>query len=104
MRGKSPAQAQHKIREMFDALTRRGADVKFGIHPGRAVFALVRIFPTKIWEELSRPLELRPIGACPGAGPTYFTASFRPEALTWAPMATRISGFGPASSGNTKSI
>jgi hypothetical protein len=47
MRGKSPAQAQHKIREMFDALTRRGADVKFGIHPGRAVFALVRIFPTK---------------------------------------------------------
>jgi NAD(P) transhydrogenase subunit beta len=27
------AQAQHKIRELYDALTRRGVDVKFGIHP-----------------------------------------------------------------------
>ena len=45
--GLAVAQAQHKIRELYDALTRRGVDVKFGIHPGRAVFALVRIFPTK---------------------------------------------------------
>ncbi len=27
------AQAQHKVRELFDALSRRGIDVKFGIHP-----------------------------------------------------------------------
>ena len=27
------AQAQHKVRELYDALTRRGVDVKFGIHP-----------------------------------------------------------------------
>ena len=27
------AQAQHKVRELFDALTKRGVDVKFGIHP-----------------------------------------------------------------------
>jgi NAD(P) transhydrogenase subunit beta len=26
-------QAQHKVRELFDALTRRGVDVKFAIHP-----------------------------------------------------------------------
>jgi len=31
--GLAVAQAQHKIRELFDALTRRGADVKFAIHP-----------------------------------------------------------------------
>jgi NAD(P) transhydrogenase subunit beta len=27
------AQAQHKVRELYDALTKRGIDVKFGIHP-----------------------------------------------------------------------
>jgi NAD(P) transhydrogenase subunit beta len=27
------AQAQHKIRELYDALMKRGVDVKFGIHP-----------------------------------------------------------------------
>ena len=27
------AQAQHKVRELVDALTKRGVDVKFGIHP-----------------------------------------------------------------------
>jgi NAD(P) transhydrogenase subunit beta len=27
------AQAQHKVRELFDSLSRRGVDVKFGIHP-----------------------------------------------------------------------
>ena len=27
------AQAQHKVRELYDALTKRGMDVKFGIHP-----------------------------------------------------------------------
>src|SRR3569623_1937285 len=27
------AQAQHKVREMYDALSRRGVDVTFGIHP-----------------------------------------------------------------------
>ena len=31
--GLAVAQAQHKIRELSDALTRRGVDVKFGIHP-----------------------------------------------------------------------
>ena len=31
--GLAVAQAQHKIRELYDALTRRGADVKFAIHP-----------------------------------------------------------------------
>jgi NAD(P) transhydrogenase subunit beta len=31
--GMAVAQAQHKVRELFDALTRRGIDVKFGIHP-----------------------------------------------------------------------
>jgi NAD(P) transhydrogenase subunit beta len=31
--GLAVAQAQHKIRELFDALTKRGVDVKFGIHP-----------------------------------------------------------------------
>jgi NAD(P) transhydrogenase subunit beta len=31
--GLAVAQAQHKIRELMDALTRRGADVKFAIHP-----------------------------------------------------------------------
>jgi len=31
--GLAVAQAQHKIRELFDNLTRRGIDVKFGIHP-----------------------------------------------------------------------
>jgi NAD(P) transhydrogenase subunit beta len=31
--GLAVAQAQHKIRELFDALTRRGVDVKFAIHP-----------------------------------------------------------------------
>ena len=27
------AQAQHKVRELYDALTKRGVDVKFAIHP-----------------------------------------------------------------------
>jgi NAD(P) transhydrogenase subunit beta len=31
--GLAVAQAQHKIRELFDALMRRGIDVKFAIHP-----------------------------------------------------------------------
>ncbi len=31
--GLAVAQAQHKVRELFDALTRRGVDVKFAIHP-----------------------------------------------------------------------
>lgn len=31
--GLAVAQAQHKLRELFDILTRRGVDVKFAIHP-----------------------------------------------------------------------
>ena len=31
--GMAVAQAQHKVRELFDALTKRGVNVKFGIHP-----------------------------------------------------------------------
>jgi proton-translocating NAD(P)+ transhydrogenase subunit beta len=31
--GMAVAQAQHKVREMFDVLTKKGIDVKFGIHP-----------------------------------------------------------------------
>jgi NAD(P) transhydrogenase subunit beta len=31
--GMAVAQAQHKVRELFDALNKRGVDVRFGIHP-----------------------------------------------------------------------
>ncbi|HUO09445.1 MAG TPA: NAD(P)(+) transhydrogenase (Re/Si-specific) subunit beta [Phycisphaerae bacterium] len=31
--GMAVAQAQHKVRDLFDQLTRRGVDVKFAIHP-----------------------------------------------------------------------
>ena len=31
--GMAVAQAQHKIRELFDILTRKGCDVRFAIHP-----------------------------------------------------------------------
>jgi proton-translocating NAD(P)+ transhydrogenase subunit beta len=31
--GMAVAQAQHKVREMFDVLIKKGIDVKFGIHP-----------------------------------------------------------------------
>ena len=31
--GMAVAQAQHKVRELYEALTKRGIDVKFGIHP-----------------------------------------------------------------------
>jgi NAD(P) transhydrogenase subunit beta len=31
--GLAVAQAQHKVRELYDALTKRGVDVRFGIHP-----------------------------------------------------------------------
>ena len=31
--GMAVAQAQHKVRELFDGLTKRGIEVKFGIHP-----------------------------------------------------------------------
>ena len=31
--GMAVAQAQHKVRELFDGLTKRGIDVRFGIHP-----------------------------------------------------------------------
>jgi NAD(P) transhydrogenase subunit beta len=31
--GMAVAQAQHKVRELYDALTRRGVDVRFAIHP-----------------------------------------------------------------------
>jgi NAD(P) transhydrogenase subunit beta len=31
--GMAVAQAQHKLRELYDALTRRGVDVRFAIHP-----------------------------------------------------------------------
>jgi len=31
--GMAVAQAQHRVREIYDALTSRGVDVKFGIHP-----------------------------------------------------------------------
>jgi NAD(P) transhydrogenase subunit beta len=31
--GMAVAQAQHKVRELFDILSRKGVDVRFGIHP-----------------------------------------------------------------------
>jgi NAD(P) transhydrogenase subunit beta len=31
--GMAVAQAQHKVRELYDTLTKRGVDVRFGIHP-----------------------------------------------------------------------
>jgi H+-translocating NAD(P) transhydrogenase subunit beta len=31
--GMAVAQAQHKVKELYDALTKRGVNVKFGIHP-----------------------------------------------------------------------
>jgi NAD(P) transhydrogenase subunit beta len=31
--GMAVAQAQHKVRELYDTLTKKGVDVKFGIHP-----------------------------------------------------------------------
>ena len=31
--GMAVSQAQHKVRELYDSLTKRGVDVKFGIHP-----------------------------------------------------------------------
>ena len=31
--GMAVAQAQHKVRELYDILTKRGIDVKFAIHP-----------------------------------------------------------------------
>ena len=31
--GMAVAQAQHRVREMFDVLSKKGVDVKFGIHP-----------------------------------------------------------------------
>ena len=31
--GMAVAQAQHKVRELYDALTKQGVDVRFGIHP-----------------------------------------------------------------------
>src|SRR5205823_12514911 len=31
--GMAVAQAQHKVRELYDQLTRRGVDVRFAIHP-----------------------------------------------------------------------
>ena len=31
--GLAVAQAQHKLRELYDSLTKRGVDVRFGIHP-----------------------------------------------------------------------
>ena len=31
--GMAVAQAQHKIRELYDALTKKGVDVKFAVHP-----------------------------------------------------------------------
>jgi NAD(P) transhydrogenase subunit beta len=31
--GMAVAQAQHKVRELYDALSKRGVDVTFGIHP-----------------------------------------------------------------------
>jgi len=31
--GMAVAQAQHKVRELYDSLTKKGIDVKFGIHP-----------------------------------------------------------------------
>ncbi|HUY14142.1 MAG TPA: NAD(P)(+) transhydrogenase (Re/Si-specific) subunit beta [Terriglobia bacterium] len=31
--GMAVAQAQHKVRELYDSLTKRGVEVKFGIHP-----------------------------------------------------------------------
>ena len=31
--GMAVAQAQHKVRELYDALTKTRVDVKFGIHP-----------------------------------------------------------------------
>jgi len=33
--GMAVAQAQHKVRELYDALTKRGVNVRFAIHPGR---------------------------------------------------------------------
>ena len=33
--GMAVAQAQHKVRELYDALTKRGVDVRFAIHPSR---------------------------------------------------------------------
>jgi NAD/NADP transhydrogenase beta subunit len=31
--GMAVAQAQHRVRELYDQLTKRGVDVKFAIHP-----------------------------------------------------------------------
>jgi len=31
--GMAVAQAQHRVRELYDALTKRGVDVKFAVHP-----------------------------------------------------------------------
>ena len=37
--GMAVAQAQHKVRELYDALSKRGVDVRFAIHPGRRTHA-----------------------------------------------------------------
>ena len=101
--GMAVAQAQHKVRELYDALTKRGIEVEFAIHPvaGRMPGHMnVLLAEADIpYERLKEMEDINPempqvdvalVGSAPTTSPTLPRDTTRAARFTACPSSTPI--------------